>query len=110
RPPADHSRDLLQTLLETPISASYERRGPVALRSVESQRYAKLQRSSNPTWFDSVLQRSSQVLLVSSVLVLGYWFVNVPLSNWLHSQRASTVRASGAAPSAAALRVAPTRM
>jgi LPXTG-site transpeptidase (sortase) family protein len=104
------SLGFLQTLLEMPIAAEYQRRGPIALHSVEPQRYSNLHRSRNPTWFDSLLQRSSQVLLVGSVLVLGYWFVNVPLSNWLHSQRAPTVRASGIMPSAAAVQVAPKRI
>jgi len=48
--------------------------------------------------------------LVGSVLVLGYWFANVPMSNWLHKRGAPTVRAAGALPSAAAIRVSPTRV
>ena len=101
---------LLQALLATPITAGDQRRGPVVLRSVNPRHYPKPHRSATQTWFDSLLQRSSQVLLVGAVLVFGYWFVNVPISNWLHRRSAPTVRASGAVPSAAAVRVAPTRI
>jgi LPXTG-site transpeptidase (sortase) family protein len=55
------------------------------------------------------LQRSSQALLISALLVLGYWFVNVPMNNWLHKRGAPTVRASGTLPSTAAMRIAPTK-
>ncbi|MEO7908293.1 MAG: sortase [Roseiflexaceae bacterium] len=100
---------LLQALLEAPIAAGIERRGPVVLRSVDPRHDRKPRRPAAPTWFDTLLQRSSQVLLVGSMLVLGYWFVNVPLSNWLHSRRTPTVRASGMVPNAAATRIVPTQ-
>ena len=101
---------LLQALLEMPIAAGGERRGPVVLRSIDSRRDPKPRRPASPTRFDALLQRSSQVLLVGSVLVLGYWFVNVPMSNWLHKRSAPTVRASGALPSAVATRIARARV
>jgi LPXTG-site transpeptidase (sortase) family protein len=109
RPPANHSLDLLQTLLETPLASGDERRRPVALRSIDTQRYPKPRRPAAHTWFDTLLQRSSQVLLISAVLVLGYWFVNVPMRNWLHNWRAPAVPPAGAVPSAA-MRVFPARV
>jgi len=100
---------LLQALLETPLASGDERRAPVALRSVDPRLYPKPRHPAAYTWFDTLLQRSSQVLLVGSVLVLGYWFVNVPMSNWLHNRRLPAVHASGALPSVAAVRVSPTK-
>ena len=101
--------DLLQSLLETPLAPADERRRPVTLRSADAQRYPKLARSVAPTWFDALLQRSSQVLLLGALLVLGYWFINVPLGNWLHSRRVPVVRALSVRPSPTATRVAPTK-
>lgn len=101
---------LLEALLETPLASGDERRSPVALRSVDPRRYPKPRRTARQTWFDALLQRSSQTLLVGALLVLGYWFVNVPMSNWLHSRRAPTVRAAGALPSVPAMRVSPTHV
>jgi len=100
---------LLQALLETPLASGDERRPPVALRSIDTQRYPKPARYAAPTWFDTLLHRSSQVLLLSALLVLGYWFVNVPMSNWLHNRRAPVVRAQSVRSSATATRVAPTK-
>jgi LPXTG-site transpeptidase (sortase) family protein len=105
---------LLQALLDTPIAASSERRGPVSLRAVEPQRRSRPHRPADPTWFDALLHRSSQALLVGSALVLGYWAVNVPINSWLHQRGAPVVRASAGQPRANALRVsftpfAPTR-
>ncbi len=85
---------LLQTLLATPLGSSNERHGPVSLHAVETPRYSISRRYVASTWFDTFLQRSSQLLFVSALLVLGYWFVNVPLSNWLHAQNAPSVRAA----------------
>ena len=86
--------------VETPLAAGDERRRPVTLRSVDTQRSPKPARSAAPTWFDTLLQRSSQVLLIGALLVLGYWFVNVPLRNWLHNRRAPVARALSVRPSA----------
>ena len=101
---------LLQALLETPLASRDERRLPVALRSVDPRRDPKPRHPAAYTWFDTLLQRSSQVLLVGSVLVLGYWFVNVPISNWLHNRRSPAVHASGALPSVAVMHASPTRV
>ena len=109
RPLPNQAIDLLQTLLETPLAPGDERRRPVTLRSADTQRYPKLARSVAPTWFDALLQRSSQVLLLGALLVLGYWFINVPLGNWLHSRRVPVVRALSVWPSPTATRVAPTK-
>jgi len=109
RPLPNQAIDLLQTLLETPLAPADERRRPVTLCSADTQRYPKLARSVAPTWFDALLQRSSQVLLLGALLVLGYWFINVPLGNWLHSRRVPVVRALSVRPSPTATRVAPTK-
>jgi LPXTG-site transpeptidase (sortase) family protein len=101
---------LLQALLETPLVSGDERRPPVTLRSVDSRLDPKPRHPAAYSWFDTLLLRSSQVLLIGSVLVLGYWFVNVPMSNWLHNRRSPAVHASGALPSVAAMRVSPTRV
>lgn len=133
RSPPNQALDLLQTLLETPSPApavrlsptrtpdharaqaqpdtpfvpSYARRPPVTLRSADTLRSPNLVRIA-PTWFDMLLQRASQVLLLGALLVLGYWFVNVPLSNWLHPRPVPVARALSLRPSATATRVAPT--
>ena len=101
---------LLQALIATPIAPKDERRRPVTLRSVETPRYPKPSGYTSPTWFDTLLHRSSQVLLGSSLLVLGYWVVNVPMNNWLHPRPAPVVRALSTRPSATTLRITPTKM
>jgi LPXTG-site transpeptidase (sortase) family protein len=100
---------LLRALLDTPLVPGYEPRRPVTLRSAETSRYHILARNAGPTWFDTLLQRASQVLLLGALLVLGYWFVNVPMRNWLYNRRAPVARALSARPSPAAMRVAPTK-
>jgi LPXTG-site transpeptidase (sortase) family protein len=99
---------LLQGLLDMPLAPGDERRRPVTLRSADTQRYPKPARNAAPTWFDTLLQRSSQVLLLGALLVLGYWFINVPMRNWLHNRRTPVVRALSG-PSPIAMRVAPTK-
>lgn len=98
-----------QALLDPPTAPSYERRRPVTLRSADTPHAPKPARYASPTWFDTLLQRSSQVLLLGALLVLGYWFVRVPLSNWLHPWPTPVARALSVRSSATAIRIAPTK-
>jgi LPXTG-site transpeptidase (sortase) family protein len=99
---------LLQALLDTPLAPGDQRRRPVTLRSADTQRSFKPARSTAPTWFDTLLHRSSQLLMIGALLMVGYWFVNVPMRNWLHDLRSPVARALSVLPSATAMRVAPT--
>jgi LPXTG-site transpeptidase (sortase) family protein len=101
--------DALQALLNTLPAHADERRPPVGLRTPETLRRSRPARHAGSTWFDTLLQRSSQALMLGALVVLGYWFVNVPLNNWLHPRPVLVARALSVRPSVTAPQVATTK-
>ena len=99
---------LLQALLEALPPPAVGRMPPIALRSTKEQRRLVLGSVPPASRFDALLLRTQQLLLVAAVLVAGYWFVDGPLYDWLHTPRMSSgMRASDLPRTAVAHNVAP---
>lgn len=83
---------LLESLLDAPLSPS-ARLQPIALRSTSEQRRHALRHYTLRNWVDHLLHRAERVLLLITLLVFGYWFVDGPLRDWAHGWQ-QPVRAS----------------
>jgi sortase A len=78
---------LLQSLLEAPAVPT-DRRRPILLRPIEARRHLPRVGPRHNT-VDQLLYYGASVLGFASVLVLGYWFVDGPVHDWLHYLQAS---------------------
>ena len=79
--------DLLQTLLEAPPSPPDVRLNAIALRSTAEQRRHALNRYLLRTWFDALLRHAERVLLLVTLVIFGFWFVDGPVRDWLHDRQ-----------------------
>src|SRR3954454_13024326 len=91
--PDDDPRELLAALLSAPTVPSEARRPPIALRSMPELRREALRGFQLRTGVDTWLQHGERLLLVLVLLVVGHWFVDGPLPDWLHDQEPSVASA-----------------
>jgi sortase A len=91
------SLDLLQSLLEAPLSATDTRLRPITLRSTNEQRRHALRHYSLRTWVDTLLHRTEWLLMLATLLVFGYWLADGPLRDWLHTRQQAAMPQSAAA-------------
>jgi sortase A len=90
--------DLLQALLDTPPVSSSAHLQPIALRSIAEQRRHALHSYRLRTWVDTLLHHAERILLLITLALFGYWFLDGPVRDWIHYQQqpARSTTASGA--------------
>lgn len=97
RPPVGshnpESQDLLQSLLEVPLTGTDTRLRPITLQSAQELRRHALRNYSFRTWVDTLLHRSELLLMLATLAVFGYWFVDGPLRDWLHVREQTAIAA-----------------
>jgi sortase A len=96
----NHELDLLSTLLERPPSA-HVRLPRVNLRSVEEQREHALRGFLRRTWVDGALKHSEWLLLVTALIVFGFWFYEYPWRDWQYEREAAQAAVQPSAPTSA---------
>jgi sortase A len=90
-----HENDLLSSLLERPPSSNV-RLPRVNLRSVEEQREHALRGFLRRTWVDGALKHSEWFLLLTALIVFGFWFYEYPWRDWQYERQAAAQEAAPA--------------
>lgn len=102
-PTDDTDQVLLNALLAGVVPSRRDQLGPARLQSASEQRRAALKPYLLRTWLDHTLHIAERALVISAVLVFGYWLIDGYGRDWLH-----TLRSTQLAQAAAETPVAPT--
>ncbi|WP_129633518.1 sortase [Candidatus Oscillochloris fontis] len=96
--PESSDQALLDTLLTGAVPSRRDQLGPARLLSTSEQQRIALRPFLFRTWLDHVLHLAERSLVITAIVVFGYWFVDGYGRDWLYMLQNASVAESAPAP------------